>query len=126
MLPLVPQLRRKVKEWPSEKARMFETEKGLLIEVDQLARGVLLDRGFSPDLGARPLERAVDEYVIQPLVDAWFANRVTAGRVRFTATAPERSSPHDLPSNVTVLGGAHFRAAMLESSGTARPGCWTT
>ena len=90
----------------AEKARIFETEKGLIIEVDQLARRVLLDRGYSPDLGARPLERAVDEWVIQPLVDAWFANRVTAGRVRFTVAAPARSLPHHLPGNVTAIGGA--------------------
>jgi len=69
----------------TEKARLFEAEKGLIIEVDPSARKVLLDRGYSPDLGARPLERAVDEWVVQPLVDAWFANRLRVGRVRFTA-----------------------------------------
>jgi hypothetical protein len=72
----------------TEKARMLETEKGLIIDVDQSARSVLLERGYSPDLGARPLERAVDEWVVQPLVDAWFANRVRVGRVRFTVAAP--------------------------------------
>ena len=90
----------------AEKTRLFEAEKGLIIEVDQSARRVLLERGYSPDLGARPLERAVDEWVIQPLVDAWFANRVRPGRVRFTVAAPAQSSPRDLPDNVTVLGGA--------------------
>ena len=69
----------------TEKARLFETDKGLIIEVDPSARKVLLERGYSPDLGARPLERAVDEWVVQPLVDAWFANRLRVGRVRFTA-----------------------------------------
>jgi len=95
----------------TEKARLFEAEKGLVIEVDQLARKVLLERGYSPDLGARPLERAVDEWVVQPLVDAWFANRLKPGRVRFTATAREQPSPRDLPDNVTVLGGARSRGA---------------
>ncbi len=90
----------------AEKARLFEAEKGLIIEVDQLARSVLLERSHSPDLGARPLERAVDESVVQPLVDAWFANRLRAGRVRFTVAAPAQSSPRDLPVNVTILGGA--------------------
>lgn len=103
----------------TEKAGLFEAEKGLIVEVDQLARRVLLERGYSQGLGARPLERAVDEYVIQPLVDAWFANRVTAGRVRFTAAAPARSSPHDLPSNVTVLGGARGSAGAQGASSSA-------
>lgn len=103
----------------TQKAGVFESEKGLIVEVDQLARRVLLDRGYSPDLAARPLERAVDECVIQPMVDAWFANRVTAGRVRFTVAAPERSSPHDLPGNVTVLGGARGSAGAKDPSSSA-------
>ncbi len=82
-----------------EKTRLFETEKGLIIEVDQLAREVLLGRGYSPDLGARPLERAVDEWVVQPLVDAWFANRLRTGLVRFTAAAAIQSSH---PSTNTI------------------------
>jgi len=70
----------------AEKSRMFEAEKGLRIEVDQLARKVLLDRGYSPDLGARPLERAVDELIVQPLVDAWFGNRLKTGTVKFSVS----------------------------------------
>jgi ATP-dependent Clp protease ATP-binding subunit ClpC len=100
----------------TEKARMFAAEKGLNIEVDQLARKVLLERGFSPDLGARPLERAVDEWVVQPLVDAWFANRVTAGRVRFTVAVPAQSSPRGLPGNVRVLGGKRDRTGIEGAS----------
>ena len=72
---------------------MFEAEKGLTIEVDPLARSVLLDRGYSPDMGARSLERAVDEWVVQPLVDAWFANRFKGGPVRFTVAASVQSVP---------------------------------
>jgi ATP-dependent Clp protease ATP-binding subunit ClpA len=65
---------------------VFEAEKSMKIEVDQFAKKVLLDRGYSPDLGARPLERAVDEMIMQPLVDAWFGNRLRTGTVRFTAS----------------------------------------
>lgn len=70
----------------AEKSRMFESEKGLRIEVDQLAKQALLNRGYSPDLGARPLERAVDEMIVQPLVDAWFGNQLKAGTVRFSVS----------------------------------------
>jgi ATP-dependent Clp protease ATP-binding subunit ClpC len=103
----------------TEKAGMFEAEKGLIVEVDQMARRLLLERGFSPDLGARPLERAVDEWVVQPLVDAWFSNRVRAGRVRFTVTAPARASPSGLPGNVTVLGAARGSAGAKGASSSA-------
>jgi len=83
----------------TQKSRMFEVEKGFTIEVDQHARNVLLDRGYSPDMGARPLERAVDELVVQPLVDAWFANRLKGGPVRFTLAASAQSAP-DAPKIV--------------------------
>ena len=98
---------------------MFEGEKSLLIDVDQSARRVLLERGFSSDLGAPPLERAVDEWVVQPLVDAWFAKQLRAGRVRFTVATPAQSSPRDLPGNVTVLGGARGGAGSRAASSTA-------
>jgi len=94
------QLSRILDQIIGEKVRLFEAEKGLIVEVDQLARGVLLDCGYSPDLGARPLERAVDEWVVQPLVDAWFANRLRTGLVRFTATAAVQSS-HPKTSMIT-------------------------
>ena len=71
----------------TEKARLFAMEKGIVLEVDHSARNALLKRGYSPDLGARPLERAVDEWVVQPLVDAWFGNRLRAGPVLFTVAA---------------------------------------
>jgi len=105
----------------TEKARLFDSEKGLIMEVDQSARRVLLERGYSPDLGARPLERAVDEWIVQPLVDAWFANRVKVGPVRFTAAAPPQSSPRDLPDNVTVLGGARGGARSRAALSSANP-----
>ena len=40
--------------------RLFEAQKGLVIEVDPSAGKVLPERGYSPDLGARTLERAVN------------------------------------------------------------------
>ena len=48
---------------------------------------------YSPDMGARPIERAVDEWVVQPLVDAWFANRLKGRPVRFTVAASAQSAP---------------------------------
>ena len=76
---------------------------------------------FTGVIGFRPLERAVDEWVVQPLVDAWFANRLKVGRVRFTAAVPAQSSPRDFPDNVTVLGGARGGADGRAASSSATP-----
>jgi len=37
------------------------------IEYDESALTLLVDRGFSPELGARPLKRAVERYLLAPL-----------------------------------------------------------
>jgi ATP-dependent Clp protease ATP-binding subunit ClpC len=37
------------------------------IEYDDSALALLMDRGFSPELGARPLKRAVERYLLAPL-----------------------------------------------------------
>jgi ATP-dependent Clp protease ATP-binding subunit ClpC len=37
------------------------------IELDDSAREFLIERGFSPDLGARPLRRAIERYLLAPL-----------------------------------------------------------
>jgi ATP-dependent Clp protease ATP-binding subunit ClpC len=40
------------------------------IEYDETALRFLIDRGFSPELGARPLKRAVERYLLAPLAEA--------------------------------------------------------
>jgi len=84
----------------AEKMQVFEAERSLIVEVDQSARACLLQAGYSPDLGARPLERIVDEWVVQPLVDAWFANQLTTGRVRFSQTSSSRDALEEGASGV--------------------------
>ena len=49
------------------------------------AKDFILGRDFDPRMGARPLERAVDQLVVQPLVDAVFSKQVGRGGIRITA-----------------------------------------
>jgi ATP-dependent Clp protease ATP-binding subunit ClpC len=43
--------------------------KGHKLQLQKAAREFLLDRGFSPALGARPLRRAIEQHVEDPLAD---------------------------------------------------------
>jgi protein subunit release factor A len=45
-------------------------ERDLLLEVDEGVLELLLDRGFDPHYGARPLKRALEELVVLPLARA--------------------------------------------------------
>ena len=49
------------------------------IEIDESAIAFLIEKGFSPDLGARPLKRAVEQYVLTPLARAIADGQVPTG-----------------------------------------------
>ena len=87
------------------------------VEWEPSAIEFLLDKGFTPDLGARPLRRAIDQYLLAPLARTIVEHRVPHGEqflfvqgegdtlcVRFVdpdapvmgATSVPASSPSDL------------------------------
>jgi ATP-dependent Clp protease ATP-binding subunit ClpC len=49
------------------------------VEWEPSAVDFLLARGFTPDLGARPLRRAIDQYLLAPLSRTIVENRVPSG-----------------------------------------------
>ncbi|HSM04281.1 MAG TPA: AAA family ATPase [Longimicrobiales bacterium] len=53
--------------------------KGWAIEWDEAAVEFLIDRGFSPTLGARPLKRAVETWFLAPLAAAIVEHRAPTG-----------------------------------------------
>ena len=56
-------------------------DEGIRIQLTEAARRLLLDRGYDPMMGARPLERAVERLLVGPLADAFLAGQVAAGEV---------------------------------------------
>ena len=49
--------------------RLLETRQ-LTVEVSDAARTALCDAGFDPDFGARPLKRAIQQYLLNPMSQA--------------------------------------------------------
>ena len=45
-------------------------ERQLLVEVTDAARTALCDAGFDPTFGARPLKRAIQQYLLNPMSKA--------------------------------------------------------
>jgi ATP-dependent Clp protease ATP-binding subunit ClpA len=41
--------------------------KGIIIKIDDKALDVLVDKGFDPKMGARPLQRVIDKDIKRPL-----------------------------------------------------------
>jgi len=45
-------------------------ERGMELAVDQSAKDFLIDKGYNPDFGARPLRRAIEQHVEDPLSES--------------------------------------------------------
>ncbi len=77
---------------PLEKKHIFEiidimvkdlfkraNDLGIKIEIDPSAKAFLVEKGYDPQFGARPLRRALQKYVEDPMAEAILANNLTTG-----------------------------------------------
>jgi ATP-dependent Clp protease ATP-binding subunit ClpC len=60
-----------------ELAKVFKrlTEHGLKLELTERAKEFLIDKGFNPEFGARPLRRAIEHYIEDPISEAVLAGQ---------------------------------------------------
>jgi len=58
------------------------------VEVDESAYTFLIEKGFSPELGARPLKRALEQYLLAPIAAAIVEQSVPDGDQFLFITAP--------------------------------------
>jgi len=60
-----------------ELAKVFKrlTEHGLRLELTEQAKEFLIDKGYNPEFGARPLRRAIEHYIEDPLSEAVLAGK---------------------------------------------------
>ena len=54
-------------------------ERSMSIELTEGAREFIADKGFDPVLGARPLKRAIQKYIEDPLADEILKERFSDG-----------------------------------------------
>ncbi len=48
-------------------SKRLQATHGITLEIDQPAKDFLIDKGYNPDFGARPLRRALGQYIEDPL-----------------------------------------------------------
>ena len=53
--------------------------KGMQLELDQKAKDFLIEKGFNPDYGARPLRRAISTYVEDHLAESLLSGEFKSG-----------------------------------------------
>jgi ATP-dependent Clp protease ATP-binding subunit ClpC len=54
-------------------------DKGLTMELGQEAKDFLIEKGYNPDFGARPLRRALGTFIEDPLAEALLSGDYTSG-----------------------------------------------
>jgi ATP-dependent Clp protease ATP-binding subunit ClpC len=62
-------------------------EQGWAMELDQAAKDFLIEKGYNPDYGARPLRRAISTYMEDPLSEALLSGTFQ-GKSRILVTRP--------------------------------------
>jgi ATP-dependent Clp protease ATP-binding subunit ClpC len=73
--------------------RIRETmaERELQLELSEGAKDLLVDKGWDPSMGARPLRRAIQRYIEDPLADFVLREQVPEGSTVMVDTPPEQA-----------------------------------
>jgi ATP-dependent Clp protease ATP-binding subunit ClpC len=86
--PLVKEDLNHIIEIELAKVRERLKSKGMELELDQAAKDFLIDKGYNPDFGARPLRRALGQFVEDPLAEALLSGDYQSGS-KITVTRKE-------------------------------------
>ncbi len=70
--------------------RKLLSERKIMLELDESARKWLADKGYDPAYGARPLKRAIQKYVQDPLAEKILQGEVLDGDVVKITTGTDR------------------------------------
>ncbi|MBA2743346.1 MAG: AAA family ATPase, partial [Chthoniobacterales bacterium] len=75
-----------------EVAKVFKRikEKEVQIELDQAAKEFLIEKGYDPQYGARPMRRAVERYLEDPFAEELLRGNVKAGDAVHTTLAGDK------------------------------------
>ncbi|HPO93464.1 MAG TPA: ATP-dependent Clp protease ATP-binding subunit [Phycisphaerales bacterium] len=74
-------------------------QQGIHLELDQKAKDFLIEKGYNPDFGARPLRRAVGQYIEDPLSEMLLAGDIKRPcdlRVTRKDEGPDGKPPENL------------------------------
>ena len=75
-------------------------DRGLQLELTEEAKDLLVDKGWDPSMGARPLRRAIQRYIEDPLADFVLRSELTPGATVMVEKAPDED---DREVSLTVV-----------------------
>ena len=79
--PLVKDDLNEIIEFELAKVRERLQAKNMELELDQSAKDFIIDKGYNPDFGARPLRRALAQYIEDQLAESLLSGEFTEGQL---------------------------------------------
>jgi ATP-dependent Clp protease ATP-binding subunit ClpC len=76
-------------------------ERDLQLELTEAAEDFLVEKGWDPSMGARPLRRAIQRYIEDPLADFVLRSELVPGATVMVDKAPE-GSDEEVTLNIVV------------------------
>ena len=67
-------------EYELKKVRQRLAERKITLELEDKAKDFLIEKGYNPDFGARPLRRAIEHFVEDPLSEAILRGEIREGQ----------------------------------------------
>ena len=92
-------------------------ERQVVIEVDEEARLWLVEKGYDATMGARPMERVIQEHIKKPLADMVLFGSLVKGGTAMTVASVAPGSSSRRTSKQACRGLAH---ALARNSSTVR------
>jgi ATP-dependent Clp protease ATP-binding subunit ClpC len=101
-------------------------ERELQLELTEEAEDFLVDKGWDPAMGARPLRRAIQRYIEDPLADFVLRSELTPGATVMVEPAPDGSEeevklsiikPSERPAPVGVGGRKEGEPEPVDDTG---------
>jgi len=95
---------------------------GLGLELTQPAKELLAKRGYDPQLGARPLRRALQRLIEDPLSEKLLNKEFSAGQIIVVGTEPDPEAPNEERMTFKAVEGFQPPAAIeLAGAGDGTP-----
>jgi ATP-dependent Clp protease ATP-binding subunit ClpC len=89
--------------------RQSLAERELQLELSEDAKDLLVEKGWDPSMGARPLRRAIQRYIEDPLADFVLRAELTPGATVMVERSPEGEEPE---VNLSVVEAKKVPAAV--------------
>jgi len=108
--PLVKEDLNQIIEIELQKVRQRLEEKGMKLELDQVAKDFLIDKGYNPDFGARPLRRAIGSQIEDPLAEALLSGDFGPGDHILVTRKPEAENLYFTSKKIEIEPKAEEKA----------------